>query len=130
MGFETINALGHPTMLEGLVKLSAGFLQLHSRPPTVRRGGAPADASVNSLLGVDKRLFHGFITIGRRLGKSKAHAPPNRHADDDNAYARPTAIDLHLDRKGFNAFAETHHQQASLSSVTGEGFPVFFKNTI
>ena len=71
MGFETINALGHPTMLEGLVKLRAGFLQLHPGPQTVRRDGPPADEAVNSFLDVDKRWFHGFITIGRLPGQSK-----------------------------------------------------------
>ena len=55
MGFETINALGHPTMLEGLVKLRAGFLQLHPGPQTVRRSGPLADEAVNSFLDVDKR---------------------------------------------------------------------------
>jgi len=75
MGFETINALGHPTMLEGLVKLRAGFLHLHSGLQAVRRDGPSADNAVNSFLDVDKRWFHGFITIGRLLGQSKPNPP-------------------------------------------------------
>lgn len=59
-------------MPEGVVKLRAGFLQQHSGPQTVRRRGATADPAVNSFLDVDKRLFHGFMTIGRRAGESKA----------------------------------------------------------
>jgi len=72
MGFETINTLGHPTMLERLKKLRAGFLQLHAGQQAVRRCGAPADKAVNFFLHVGKRLFHGFITIDRRVGQSKA----------------------------------------------------------
>jgi len=50
MGFETINAFGHPTMLKGLVKLRGRFLQQHSGPQTVRPRGASADKAVNSFL--------------------------------------------------------------------------------
>ena len=58
MGFETINALGHPAMLESLVKLRRRGLQLHSRPQAVRRACPPTDKAVNLFFEVDEWLFH------------------------------------------------------------------------
>jgi hypothetical protein len=38
-----------------------------SGPPTFRRRGALADEAVNCFLEIDKRLFHGHVTIGCRV---------------------------------------------------------------
>jgi len=53
VGFETINAFGHPTMLEGLVKLRRSRLQLHASPQAVGRTGAAADYAVDTFFDVD-----------------------------------------------------------------------------
>jgi len=58
-------------MFESLVKLCRRFLQLHSRPQTVRRLGAPTDEAVNLFLDVDGRLFHGVFRISCDAGQSK-----------------------------------------------------------
>jgi hypothetical protein len=59
MGLETVNAFRQPALLERLVKLQSGCLQLHAGFPAVGRLGAPADKAVNLLFDVDERLFHG-----------------------------------------------------------------------
>ncbi len=80
MGFETINALGHPAMLESLVKLRRRLLQLHSRLQTVRRLCPPADEAVNLFLDVDEGLFHDVASISCDIRQSKrlvrGAAPP------------------------------------------------------
>ncbi|HAO79975.1 MAG TPA: hypothetical protein DCQ92_13595 [Verrucomicrobia subdivision 3 bacterium] len=58
-------------MFESLVKLCRRFLQLHSRPQTVRRLGATPDEAVNLFLDVDGRLFHGVFRISCDAGQSK-----------------------------------------------------------
>jgi len=74
MGFETINALGHPAMFESFVKLCRRLLQLHPCLQAVRRLGAPPDKAVNLFLDVDERLFHDAASISCDLGQSKRPA--------------------------------------------------------
>ena len=85
MGFEAINAFGHPTMLERPVESHARLLQLHSGPPLVRRGGAPTDEAINPLLEIDNGLLHGWLTIGCRVGQSKSRVPHHgvRRTEDE-----------------------------------------------
>ena len=52
-------------MFESLVKLRRYLLQLHTRPPAIRRLCPPADEAVNFFLHVDERLFHGKPRINR-----------------------------------------------------------------
>ncbi len=74
MGFETINALGHPAMFESSMKLHSQLLQLHPGLPSVRRLCPPPDKAVNLFLDVDERLFHDAASMSCDIGQSKRTA--------------------------------------------------------
>lgn len=74
-------------MLERLVQLRRGFLQLHPGAQAVRRARSPADKTVNLLLDVDARWIHSAKNIRRPArwrkpvetgqGPAQGHAAPN-----------------------------------------------------
>ena len=71
MGFETMNALRQPAMLESFVKFQPRGLHPHSRFQPVRRPGATPDKAVNLFLNIDERLFHSVFSINRNARQSK-----------------------------------------------------------
>ena len=66
-------------MFESLVELRSRFLQLHSRPQTVRRLRAAPDKAVNLFLDVDERLLQDGFRIDRHSKQSKQRPTPVRY---------------------------------------------------
>jgi hypothetical protein len=76
VGFETVNALRRPALLEGTVQLHRQRLQLHAACKRIRRLRSATDEPVDLFLNIDERLFHDGASVGHELAGSKRHAKP------------------------------------------------------